>query len=256
MGSHPKKLPIDVAQITQALPDKKFRKREVDPSYCLAHATRGVAGGNQWLGTINWFVSNTNGEWNWGPSADGLVGADGRLCVFTDWYTERANWSAGYGASSGTTFGADEHGISIEFAQSAALEDYTQAQIETAARIAVFLNEEWGVPFKQLAYLNQRRDLPISKGWVGHEHTANGVKTVKSDPGSKFPYSKIFARAQELITPSKPSSTLSPALNPSDPLFWSAMFDAVGNVPSGLGSHERLPVTRNGYGDYLFRIKI
>jgi len=236
MGSHPKKLPIDVVQITQALPDKKFRKREADPSYCLAHATRGIAGGNQWLGTINWFASNSNGEWNWG-------------------YTERANWSAGYGGSSIATFGADEHGISIEFAQSAALEDYTQAQIETAAKIAVFLNKEWGIPFKQLAYLNQRRDLPISKGWVGHEHTANGVKTVKSDPGSKFPYSRIFKRAEELSKPPV-SSKLSPALDPNSPLIWPAIFDAVNNTPSGLGSHERLPATKNGYGDYLFRIKL
>jgi len=178
------------------------KKRPGKPMYAIWHATRGPESGDQYLGTINWFVSETNVVNGSGPCADMLVGGkrpfDGKITVFTDYATERANWSAGYGASHVDTYGADEWGISIEVAQSAALEAYTPAQVEAIAQIMVALKAEFGIPFRRISYLDQRRDRAIPMGHVGHEDTANGRKTGKSDPGPKFPWVQAIVRAWEI----------------------------------------------------------
>ena len=73
-----------------------------------------------------------------------------------------------------------------------------------------------------------------------------------------MPWPVVMREFDRLRQAEQPPATgnLSPPLDPEDSLFWPAVFDAVYNAPNGLGSHERLPATRAGYGDYLFRLKL
>jgi N-acetyl-anhydromuramyl-L-alanine amidase AmpD len=168
--------------------------------YVVIHATRGPEGTDQYNGTINWFKASQ--YVGWGPSADILIGRFGQITLFADqqgrtWETTRANWSAGYGASAWNTYGADEAGVSIEICQSAAQEDYTVAQINAVADVLAYLHEHKGVALERIPYLDQAVGIVPPSGIVGHEDTANGRKTGKSDPGPKFPYEKVLALARE-----------------------------------------------------------
>ena len=185
------------------LPAAKVVKRAGPPKYAIWHATRGPAGSNQFLGTINWFTSSANvhPELQYGPSADLLIGTDGRIVQFTDYATERSNWSAGYGDSPALTYGADEWGVSIEVAQSAALEAFTADQVEAIAQVMAELNRAFSIPLTWLSYLDQLRAKPVPMGHVGHEDTANGRRTGKTDPGDKFPWVQSLARARAILEP-------------------------------------------------------
>lgn len=189
------------------LPAKKIGLRTGIPLYGIMHATRGAKNGNQFLGTINWFTSANNGGEGWGPSADMVIGGigphDGEVALFTDLgrgqYGEHPRWSAGRGSAG--TFPADEHGFSVEVAQSAALEDYTDAQVARVAEVMAACNRRWGIPLRRIDHLEQIPGKAIPRGWVGHEDTANGRFTGKSDPGPKFPWSRCFAAAEALLAP-------------------------------------------------------
>lgn len=186
------------------LPAKKIGKRPGIPLYGIIHATRGAANGNQFLGTINWFTSANNGGADWGPSADMVIGGvgphDGEVALFTDLSRdEHPRWSAGRGAAG--TFPADEYGFSVEVAQSAALEDYTDLQVQRVAEVMAACNRRWGIPLRRIDHLEQIPGKAIPRGWVGHEDTANGRFTGKSDPGDKFPWARCFAAAEALLVP-------------------------------------------------------
>ena len=190
------------------LPAAKVARRAAPPKYAIWHATRGPKGSNQFLGTINWFTSasNVHPTLQFGPSSDLLIGADGKIAQFTDYAVERANWSAGYGESAALTYGADEWGVSIEVAQSDALEAYTSAQVEAIAQVMAELNRAFSIPLTRLSYLDQLRAKPVPSGHVGHESTANGRRTGKSDPGDKFPWVQSLARAKAILEPPAPLS--------------------------------------------------
>ena len=179
------------------LPKQSRRKREYDPRFIIIHTTRGApAAGeyrasNQYSGTINWMKQGGNNQpnANWGPSCDILIGSKGEECFFTlngeDFHRTRANWSAGYG--SGLTYGADEHGISIEVAQTWLNEPVTKAALETLVKRCAYLCITYDIKPKRIRYLSQEPgDVP--NGLVGHEDTANGKLYGKTDPGNRFPW--------------------------------------------------------------------
>lgn len=193
------------------LSNVRRRARTDPPSYIIIHSTRGPASGNQFWGTINWFQSKQSEQGTWGPAADMVIGKDGTIALFTDeddrdFRETRANWSAGYGTSTHTTFGADEYGVSIELAQSASLEDFTPETLETLAHVLAALHKMYKIPLERIGHLTQLRTT-MQRGVVGHEDTENGRKTGKSDPGSKFPWDAVLLRAKVLsgeVTQNKP----------------------------------------------------
>lgn len=184
-----------------SLPSRSRRDREHEPRYIIIHATRGPAASSghparlQYEATKNWFKQGgvISPAADWGPSADILIGHDGRECFFTDlrdrdFHATRANWSAGFGGSSHITYGADEYGISIEVAQSADLESFTDEALDTLIGRCAYLCLKFNIDPVRIPYLSQVRAHPVPSGLVGHEDTANGRKTGKSDPGERFPW--------------------------------------------------------------------
>lgn len=165
----------------------------------IIHATRGDAPATAQFGaTVNWFFASPDFG-GWGPTADALAGARGEKAVFTrlgnagEYRTRHGSFSAGYGAhGSAREFSADERGYAIEIAQSAALEDYTDAAIAAAADLARPIVLAHNIPLVRITYWSQLRDERVPRGFIGHDDTANGRKTGKSDPGAKFPWGRFF----------------------------------------------------------------
>jgi len=45
------------------------------------------------------------------------------------------------------------------------------------------------------------RGSPVPRGFIGHEDTANGRSSGKSDPGARFPWEALFRRIKEILDP-------------------------------------------------------
>lgn len=148
---------------------------------------------------MRWFERGGAGGLTWGPSADIVIGAAGEEAWFTDrrghdFHQTRAHFSAGYGASWRTQYPADEHGVAIEVAQSAAGEPFTAAAIEALVARCATLSAEFDIPARRIAHLAQERSAPVPRGFVGHQDTAHGRRTGKSDPGPRFPWAEFVQR--------------------------------------------------------------
>jgi LysM repeat protein len=182
------------------LPLKSRRPRSAAPRYLIIHTTQGPASiGAQFGATINWMQAGgkEGRSGSWGPSCDIVIGHLGQEAWFTrageDFHKTRANWSAGFGASSVETFGADEYGIAIELAQTAAGERPPEATLDAAVRRCAALCLEFGIDPVRIPYLSQRRVEKIPSGLVGHEDTANGKRTGKWDPNARtFPWDEFI----------------------------------------------------------------
>ncbi len=165
----------------------------------IIHATRGDAPATaQFAATTNWFGAAPD-MGGWGPTADALAGAKGEKAVFTraggasEYRTRHGSFSAGYGGKGASQeFSADERGYAIEIAQSASLEAYTDAAIAAAADLARPIVQAHNIPLVRVSYWSQLRSEAVPRGFIGHEDTANGRKTGKSDPGPKFPWARFF----------------------------------------------------------------
>lgn len=166
------------------------RPRSAPVRYVLLHATRGHPDADQYRATINWFTNPP--AWRkaarkvrgWGPMADFVVGADGEIAQFGDFVATRSNWSAGYGPlGSAKEWGADELSISIEMAQTWALEPMTDQCLDGAAALVARLCAFYHIPARHISFWHQRRDHPQGRGIISHDGTANGQKLGKSDPG-------------------------------------------------------------------------
>lgn len=188
------------------LPAKSRRPRQFPPRYIILHSTQGATDiTRQYSATKNWMkAGGAEGlGGSWGPSCDIVIGHDGREAWFTlggkDFHETRANWSAGYGANSNTTYGADEYGIAIELAQTDKGEKPTPATLLAAVARCAALCREFNIDPVRIDYLAQLRGVFVPSGIVGHEDTENGRKTGKWDPNkTTFPWSGFIAeiRAQ------------------------------------------------------------
>lgn len=174
------------------------RPRNEEPTHIIIHATRGATTPNlQYLATKNWARSVYNQQQNhaWGASFDFIVGNEpGEICQVGP-LTKHASWSAGFGDSG--TWGADTKSIAIEVAQSDKLENFDPDAIENLIRLCVELVLFYNIPVRRISYLSQVGYSP--GGFVGHEDTANGRKTGKSDPGSKFPWDSFIREVNRRV---------------------------------------------------------
>jgi len=201
--------------------------RNEEPTIIIIHATRGHTTPNlQYLATKNWVRSTQNnpeGDFSWGSSCDFIIGNEpGEICQVGR-LSDRANWSAGYGNSYTNTWGADTKAISIEVAQSAAIEHFDKDAIENLTILCVELVLFYNIPVRHITYLSQTGNPP--GGFVGHDETANGVKLGKSDPGDKFPWDsfirEVNRRVEERRAPKppaqpKPAKPAGKAIKPDD----------------------------------------
>lgn len=201
------------------------RHRAQDPRLIIVHATRGpTTPERQVEATINWFARVNVVERarrrlaGWSPMADFAVGY-GRVVQIGDYRTTRSNWSAGYGRHGpGVEWGADEWSIAIEVAQSDRLEPYDAQTIDDLVWLCRRLITEFpSIAPRRIVTWDQRRGEPVPSGLIGHEDTAHGLRTGKSDPGPRFPWDDVLAR---LTTPSaiRPSLDLAPVLARLDTL--------------------------------------
>lgn len=183
------------------------------PRLFLIHATRGhTALALQDQATVSWFTGAAGDRGGWSPTADALVSADEDRCwifepALADLRSWHSAWSAGYGSLGGEfEWGADERAVSIEVAQSDLLEPYSDATIARLVGLVQRIEAELGfvVPRVRVPSWDQRRDHPVPEGFIGHEDTAHGVRTGKSDPGPLFPWARFLTQLQEVpvqVTP-------------------------------------------------------
>ncbi len=175
------------------------------PRLFIIHATRGHTTLQlQDDATLNWFQYAPD-RGGWGSTADVLISADDDFIYeFGDIMREHSAWSAGYGALGPRyEYGADEWAISIELAQTDAQEPFTQHVIDkliwyVRKRAADF---DLDIPAVHLTSWSQRTSADVPTGFIGHDETANGRKTGKSDPGYRFPWAEVMRRVAEKEAP-------------------------------------------------------
>lgn len=132
--------------------------------------------------------------------------------------------------------GADGNGetIGIEF-EGVAGEQLTPQQIRTATKFVAWLAPQAGWTPKRTAVGRNQ--------WEHRELSNLGT----SCPSDRMPWPVIMREFAPAVKVSAP-------LDPNKPLFWPAVFDAVMNSGT-LGSHERLPEEKVGYGTYKFHLR-
>ncbi len=168
------------------------KQRTGDIKYIIIHSTRGPTTNElQYRATINWFSNPTNksgrAPFYWGSSADYVVGHTGLVAkANVNLRTSRANWSAGWGGEI-SAYPADRYGISIELAQATVNTPFTARQMAALIDLCRKLGVQFTIPPRRIRTLTQNEPT-IPRGYVGHEDTANGKKTGKTDPGPRFPW--------------------------------------------------------------------
>lgn len=187
-------------------PSHTKRRRIHTPSLFIIHATRGHTTLNlQDDATLNWFQQSPD-RGGWGSTADVLISSDDDFIYeFGDIMREHSTWSAGYGALGPSyEYGADEWGISIELAQTDQQEPFTAKVIDKLVWYVQTRSRDFrlAIPPIHVTDWNQRRTGAVPSGFIGHDETANGRKTKKSDPGKQFPWDSFLARVKgETVTP-------------------------------------------------------
>ena len=183
------------------------RPRPFTPSLIIIHATRGHTTLDlQDEATINWFRTSPN-RGGWGVTADALASSDGELWEFGDIVATHSAWSAGYGSrGSAHEWGADERAISFELAQPAYNVGeqppmFAPATLEAAAWMCRQWCDAFDIPIKRVPYWSQSRELPVPRGFIGHEDLENGRKTGKHDPGPAFPWDDFLAMVDGVPEP-------------------------------------------------------
>ena len=173
------------------------RPRTKPPRVIIIHGTRGPTTLEaQYDATINWFTNSGNGraDQGWGSQADAVVGTrPDEITFFGDYRTSRSNWSAGFGGSSATTWGADEWALSLELAHRALGDPFHDQVIANALIVCRHWMEEFAIPATHTTW-SQLRSEDVPRGLIGHDETANGRRLGKSDPGPSFPWHDFLAR--------------------------------------------------------------
>ena len=167
------------------------------------HATRGpTSPEQQFAATVNWLQSPGNGSeaQGWGSSCSYVIDRDGTLAVvLLD--DEMPTYSAGYGGP-GSEWSIDEYGISYEWCQSPAQEEFTTAQYERAAIEFAIKCVVFGIPPVMLDIARQAGAVPA--GFVRHDRCENGRKLGKSDPGPKFRDDDFVALVRDVLAEEEP----------------------------------------------------
>ena len=179
---------------------KSYAKRLESIAGVMLHATRAGSSDPHYddaLGTANWARSaqNGNAEQNWGSSWDLIIArANGLRLVMTEYDKQYPSWGAGYGNNG--TWAASMYYVQLELAQTTYDQPYTGVQVESCAEICALLSIVCDFPLVRIPFLHQTGPAP--KGICTHEHSANGVKIVKSDPGHLWPWDDFLEQAKSI----------------------------------------------------------
>jgi len=159
------------------------------------HSTRsGNSGGDDGPGTENW----ANNPANPGAFWDALIYENGQQVKCTNWERdEQPLWAGGQG--DGNTWSAQENYIHLEFAQGLISDPFTPAQMESGAQWIAEMARVHGFPVQRIEFLAQTGPRPY--GLCDHEHSANGRKLGKSDPGPQFGWAALIERINEINRP-------------------------------------------------------
>lgn len=243
-------MPYEIRKTSR--PSFTRRIRTKTPTLWLLHATRGHTSlALQDDATLNWFC-NAPDKGGWGSTADVLISADDDLIwEFGDIFREHSAWSAGYGGLGPSyEYGADEWAISIELAQTDQHEPFSEKVID---KLAWYIRErsrdfKLDIPAVHVTSWDQRRNGSVPTGFIGHDETANGRKTGKSDPGKQFPWEDFLRRVKG-----------EPVKKP--PLSLAAFVAKVFN-PSTLpgrppwNQHVRTDDLGNGYVEHVYEMRV
>lgn len=164
----------------------------------MIHATRGGSTDPNYddlVGTENWAMHPSNGSaaQGWGSYWDEVIGRrTGERVISTNWDTEYASWTAGFGGAG--TWAAGIPYIQIEVCQSHPSQPYTDVQIDSLAQSVAGKSKRYGFPITRIPFLAQTGTPP--PGICTHEDSANGLRTGKSDPGPLFPWDTFLRKAR------------------------------------------------------------
>lgn len=161
----------------------------------MLHSTRfGKRVGDDGPRTESWWANPGNivrDDPPWGSYADLLIHEDGTRVLCTDPDREYATWTAGYGGAG--TWAAGIYYIQIELAQGTLDEPFPEAVVDSLADVTAVLARRYCFPIVRIPFLAQK-EWPPPGGIADHEHSANGRKYGKSDPGPLFPWGTYLAR--------------------------------------------------------------
>ena len=166
----------------------KYAVRKEPVRLILLHSTRGDNTMElQYQATKNWQISpnNKSPDGTWGSISSRIISHQGQLCVsLPDEYYP--TWSGGH---------MDPIAISYELAQPTDSTPFTEACLERAALEVAKDCLRFNIPAVMLPFVSG--DNHEAPGICRHDHTANGLKWGKSDPGKMFDNRAFEARVKK-----------------------------------------------------------
>ena len=166
----------------------KYAARTQPVRLILLHSTRGDNTMElQYQATKNWQISPNNKapDGTWASMSSRIISHLGQLCVtLPDGYYP--TWSAGH---------MDPIAISYELGQRSNDMPFTEACLERAALEVAKDCVRFNIPAAMLPFVSG--DNHEAPGICRHDHSANGVKWGKSDPGKMFDDLAFEARVKK-----------------------------------------------------------
>jgi hypothetical protein len=135
----------------------------------------------------------------WGGSCDEIIFEDGTLVVVTPDFEGRA---PAYGAGFGNTnfsWSCGWYYRQVELAQGNIDDDFTDAQIDTAAQREAEFSVRYGYPIHRIPWIHQQMPGSPEPGQGTHQESDNGKRLGKTDTGYKFPWTRFLALAQHYV---------------------------------------------------------
>lgn len=150
-------------------------------------------------GTENWGMNPNNGSaaQGWGTYWDLLIYRNGTRVISTDWDTEFASWTAGYGAPGTGTWPLGIPYIQIEVSQARIDQPFSPESIDSLAQAVAEAAQKYDFPIRRLPFIPQT-GTP-ERGIGTHEDSANGKHYGKTDPGPLFPWVTFLGLANDYL---------------------------------------------------------